>query len=123
MTTLSEGNYAGDVVLFEEDNRYSRDEITVVAGADLKVGSVLGLITASGKYSLSDPAAVDGSETPVAVLLQDADAAAADVQAIALLRHARVRRGGLVFHADIDTEAERDTAVAALADVGIIADA
>lgn len=122
MTTLNEGNYAGDVVLFEEDSRYSRAEITVAAGADLKVGSVLGIVTASGKYVLSDPAAVDGSQTPVAVLLQDADAAAADVQAIALVRHAKINRSALVYHADIDTAGERQTAIDALAAVGIIAD-
>lgn len=123
MTTLSEGNYAGDVVLFEEDSRYSREEITVAAAADLKVGSVLGKITADGKYLLSAPGAVDGSETPVAVLLTDADAAAADAQAIALVRHARVNRSALIFDATIDTAGERQTAVDALAAVGIIADA
>lgn len=122
MTTLSESNYAGDVVLFEEDNSYSREEVTIAAGADLTNGAVLGKITASGKYLLSAPGAIDGSETPVAVLLGDAAAAAADVQAIVLARHARVRRAGLNYDASIDTLGERNTAIAALAAVGIIAD-
>jgi len=41
-------------------------------------GAVLGKITASGKYKLVDSAAVDGSENPVAVLLDAVDATAAD---------------------------------------------
>ena len=123
MATLTEGNYQGDLVMFEEDKDYSREAVTIAAGADLKIGAVLGKITASGKYIHSDPAALDGSQTPVAVLLQDADAASADVtNAVVLVRHARVRRAALNYAAAIDTVGERDTAVAALAAVGIIAD-
>lgn len=123
MTTLTESNYAGDVVLFEEDNRYSREAVTIASGADLTVGAVLGKITASGKYAHNNPAAADGSQTAVAVLLEDADAAAADVTAVVLVRHAKVRRAGLNYHANIDTVGERDTAIGQLAAVGIIADA
>ena len=123
MTTLNEANYPGDVILFEEDNRYSRDVVTIGTAADLKTGAVLGKITATGKYIHSAPAAVDGSQTPVAVLLADADAAAADVTAVVLTRHAKVRRAGLNYEASIDTAGERQTAIDALAAVGIIADA
>jgi hypothetical protein len=37
----------------------------------LKVGAVLGKVTATGKYKLALSAAVDGSQTPVAVLIAD----------------------------------------------------
>ncbi|RKX66485.1 MAG: head decoration protein [Tenericutes bacterium] len=124
MATLTEGNRIGDVVLFEEDQFFSRDEVTIGTAADLTVGAVLGKITATGKYILSAPGAVDGSEDPVAVLLTDADAAAADVpNAVVLSRHSRVARSGLNFHATINDTTKRDTAVAALKAVGIIADA
>ncbi len=56
--------------------------VTVASGADLAKGAVLGRITASGKYKLSASAAVDGSETPDAVLAEAANAASADVQAV-----------------------------------------
>ncbi len=121
MTTLSEGKTPGDFLLFEEQDHYSRDEVTIAASADLEPGAVLGKITASGKYVLSVNTETDGSETPVAVLLTQAAAASADVSAVVLARHSRVRRGGLTFDASITTEGHRDTAVAALADVGIIA--
>ena len=55
--------------------------VTIEAGADLVRGAVLGRITANGKYVLSATAAGDGSETAVAVLAEDAAAAAADVTA------------------------------------------
>lgn len=124
MATLTEGNRIGDVVLFEEDKHYSRDEVTIAAGADLTVGAVLGKITASGKYVLSAPGAADGSQTPVAVLITDAAAAAADVTgAIVLAREAIVMRAGLNYHATINDATKRNTAVAALKAVGILTDA
>jgi len=53
--------------------------VTIAAGANLVRGSVLGKITEGGKYVLSASAAGDGSETPEAILLEDAAAASADV--------------------------------------------
>ena len=55
--------------------------ITLTGSAALKRGSVLGLITASGKYQLAASAASDGSQTPVAILVADADATGGDVTA------------------------------------------
>ena len=55
--------------------------VTIVAGADLTRGAVLGRITASDKYLLSATAAGDGSQTPIAILAEDAAAAGADVVA------------------------------------------
>lgn len=45
----------------------------------LQPGAVLGRITASGKYVLSASAASDGSQTPLCILAEAADATAADV--------------------------------------------
>ena len=57
--------------------------VTIAAGANLARGAVLGRITASGKHILSASAAIDGSQTPNLVLAIDANAAAADVAAVA----------------------------------------
>jgi len=122
MTTKTEGNYAGDVVLFEEDGRYSRKAVIIAAAADLTPGAVLGQITASKKYILSAPGALDGSQTPVAVLVADAAAAAADAVSVALVRHAKVRRAGLNYDATINDATKRQAAVDALAAVGVISD-
>ncbi len=59
------------------------EAITLITGQNLTRGALLGKITASGKYNLSLSAAVDGSETPVAILAKDTDATAADVETVA----------------------------------------
>lgn len=52
----------------------------LLSATTYKRGMVLGIVTASGKYALVDSTAEDGSESPVAVLLDtpDIDASAAD---------------------------------------------
>ena len=56
--------------------------ITIASGSALTKGSVLGRVTASGKFSLSASDANDGSETPDAILAEDVDASAEDKQAV-----------------------------------------
>jgi len=56
-------------------------KITVDTGV-LARGSLLGRITATGKYILSLSAAADGSEVPRAILGEAVDATSADVEAI-----------------------------------------
>lgn len=51
----------------------------VVTGQNLAAYAVVGKITASGKVKEYDPAAVDGSQTPVGILVTAADATSADV--------------------------------------------
>lgn len=50
----------------------------IITGGTYKRGTVLGMVTASGKYKLSVKTATDGSETPVAILVDNVDAATAD---------------------------------------------
>jgi len=53
--------------------------IAVASGQGiLQRGTVLGRVTASGKYIVSLAGAVDGSQTPVAILADIADATSAD---------------------------------------------
>lgn len=62
---------AGDLKLITRD-------VTIISGQNLVRGTVLGKITASGKYNKSLSTANDGSETPVAILADDVDASAGD---------------------------------------------
>jgi hypothetical protein len=56
--------------------------IVVLTGASKFVrGSVLGQITASGKYTLALSASGDGSQNPAAILADDCDPTVADVRA------------------------------------------
>ncbi|MGR5890707.1 head decoration protein [Raoultella planticola] len=50
----------------------------IITGGAYKRGTVLGVITASGKYTLSVKTATDGSENPVAILVDNVDASTVD---------------------------------------------
>ncbi|MDR1288005.1 MAG: head decoration protein [Treponema sp.] len=59
---------------------------TIVSGAGALVrGTVLGQITSGGKLKTVNSANTDGSQTPYAVLAEDADASSSDVQAAVFL--------------------------------------
>lgn len=102
------------------------------AAGTLKVGAVLGKVTATGKYKLVDPAAVDGSQNFAGIYIADgmgssADlvlAAATDAKALVLARGpAIVAKEALSFGAAVDTQAEKDAIYAAMKTAGIHAEA
>ena len=111
-----------DVVKTEGPNRYSRVEAIIVSGSGvLQVGAVLGRVTASGKYKPVTPAASDGSERAVAVLLQRADATSADFgHAVILARHAEVVAQALVYPAGVNAT-QQAAAIEHLKAAGIVA--
>lgn len=123
MTTLTETTHPGGFLVWEAFRDYTREVITIATGGAnpvLQPGTVLGKITASGKYAAHDPAAVDGTETAVAVLWGKVDATAADVDAVVLLRGpAIVNSNDLVF-TGTPTAPEITAAHTALAAVGIL---
>ena len=71
MPVLTQGYQTGEFLVSEAPGERSRDVVTVtVAGAvALPSGTVLGKITASGKYIKYLDGASDGSQTAAAVLL------------------------------------------------------
>ena len=120
MPALQEPINLGDLLKYEAPNLYSRDRVTVAAGQTLPLGTVLGLVTATGKVKQLDPSATDGSQTACGVLLQDCDAYLVDRDdALMLARHGTVAQHALTWPAAI-TVAERDAAVAQLKTVGIL---
>lgn len=56
------------------------DTVTITGGKVYKRGTVLGVVTASGGYQICVKTATDGSEVPSAILVDDVDATAGDVQ-------------------------------------------
>jgi hypothetical protein len=85
-------------------------------------GTVLGQVTANGKYKVSAPAAVDGSQTPVAVLYEDSISltAGVDARAVVMVRGPiQVLKTGLTFDTTINTAPLIATAQAALVTKGI----
>lgn len=110
----------GAYLVSEASDMYrSREQVTISSGADLVAGTVLGKITASGKYAIHDPAAVDGTEAAAAILLADANAASADVRAVVHVRDCVVRGSGLTYITGI-SDANKALAIADLEAKGII---
>lgn len=124
MPVLNEGKHATEGLLSEAEFGRSRDNITVASGSGVIVpGTVLGTITASGKFAPS-PAAetvgIEGAETATAIALYGCDATSEDVDIAAITRAAQWKVGDLTFDASRDLEAEQDAAIVDLAAVGII---
>lgn len=97
-----------------------------------KVGTVLGKITASGKYIVSKQAAADGSQNPVAVVIGDSSglaqdftvAAATDTNVLAITRGAVVLSlGQLLLDASFSTAPQKAAAYASLKAAGILLEA
>jgi hypothetical protein len=110
----------GDLLKYEEESLYSRDQVTVAAGQNLRIGTVLGRVDANGKVKALDPAATDGTQIATAVLLQSVDATTGDkFSGIAVTRQSIVAHHALVWPAAITAE-EKATATAQLEAVGIL---
>ncbi len=122
MPVLTEQPSMGDVLKYEVNPNYTREVITLLIGMPYPVGSVLGRITASGKYKLSTSGGTDGAQTASAVLLYAVDATLADAAGIVVVRGPSiVSRAGLAYDGTVDDGAKITTKIGQLAAVGIIA--
>lgn len=112
MVTLTEKRGPGEFLVSEANGSLSRETVTIDTG-ELLAGTVLGKITASGKYVQVDLAAVDGSEDAVAVLWDDVDASTADQLAAVIHRFAEVHEDRIVYPDGADTN-DKNTIKASL---------
>lgn len=120
MVTKTQTLGTGAFIKSEANGEYSRDQIVIVSGAGaLLAGTVLGKITASGKYKAYDNDNVDGTQTAVAVLLSDVDATSADVNAVAVVRAAELWTDRLQWAATV-AAGEKTAAYTELAAIGIV---
>ena len=124
MTVLTMSPTLGDLLKFELNGSYCRETITLKAGTAYVLGSVLGKITASGKYRLSPAAEVvgdEGADTAIAVLLAAVDATGGDKTGLVVARGPSiVSKAALVFDASVDQPAEKTAKYVQLAAAGIV---
>ena len=124
MPTLTMAPTLGDLLKYELNGNYSRETVTLKAGTNYALGSVLGKITATAKYRLSPAAEVvgdEGAETAVAVLLEAVDATAADKTGLIVARGpAIVSKAALVFDASVDDDTKKAAKHAELSTAGIV---
>ena len=121
MTILTQPPTMGDVLKYEVNPNFTRETITLLAGAAYPVGAVLGRITASGKHKLATSGGSDGAQTAAAVLLYAVDASDADATGIVIARGpAIVSKAALVCDATVDDSAKIATTHGQLTALGII---
>ena len=124
MTTLTNTPTLGDLLKYELNGNFSREVITLKSGTNYALGSVLGKITASGKFRLSPATAVtgdEGAETATAILIEAVDATAADKMGLVVARGpAIVSKAALVFDASVDQTSEKTAKHVQLAAAGIV---
>ncbi|EFL53094.1 conserved hypothetical protein [Solidesulfovibrio fructosivorans JJ]] len=81
---------------------------TIASGAGALVrGTVLGKITASGKYQKAVGTAEDGSQTPDAILAEDTDATSADALSVVYLS-GQFAESALTLDASLTLDGIRD---------------
>ena len=104
-----------------ECDSISLDNITIASGAGLIVdGMVAGIVTATGKWKIHDPAATDGTENAAGIIVDNHNATSAERIAAAVVRHAEVSAANLTWKTGITNE-QKATALALLKTHGIIA--
>lgn len=111
--------------ILSEVGPISRDTVTILSGSGvLDPGTVLGRVTASGKFKPVTAAAEDpatGADVALAVLAYGVDATSADAKAVVVRRLAEVKTSMLVWGVDFDNDAKKQAAIVELAAVNIIA--
>jgi uncharacterized protein YbjT (DUF2867 family) len=92
MTVLNEGKYTAEFLLSEGNGTISRDQIVIAAAAGAMVpGTLIGKITASGKWAAYNNANADGTEVARGVLYAGVPDIAVDQPAVAIVREAEVQ--------------------------------
>ena len=120
MTAITNDLTLGDLLKYEEENLYSRDQVTVVSGQNLKLGTVIGRVSATQKVKALDPSATDGSEVAAGVVLQSIDASSAErTNGLIDSRQAIVADHALIWPSAITSE-EKTAAIAQLEAIGVL---
>lgn len=118
MATLTETIATAEFLSSVANKTLSFEQGTLAAGQNLRAGTVLGRITASGLLTILAPAASDGSQTPVGILFDNVNAGAASPVTF-VARHAEVKAAWTTFPVGITTP-QRTAAIATLAGIGIV---
>ncbi|WP_425384670.1 head decoration protein [Wolbachia endosymbiont (group A) of Sturmia bella] len=118
MSCISEQNNLGDLLKYEASSLYSRDQITVAKGQNLKLGTVVALDKDS-MVKIINPTATDGTQTAIGVITSDVNSKDGDTKAIIITRISLLADHAVVWPANI-TEEQKAAAIKQLEVRGII---
>jgi hypothetical protein len=121
MAVIEEGKNLGDLLNWELDRNYCRETVTVASGQNLKQGTVVGIVAATGlaKIVSIDPEEEDGSDTAVGVVLENVDATSGTKKAVIIARTAIVIADGVIFPAGAN-DAQKKKITGDLKSVGVL---
>lgn len=118
MISITEGNNLGDLLKYEVSNLYSRDQITVAKGQNLKLGEVVAKKTEDGFIRVLNPVGTDGTQTAIGAIVSDVNATE-NSKAVIITRGAILADHAVVWPANI-TEEQKAEAIKQLEARGII---
>ena len=98
-TPLVEGRHTGGFLVSQAFGHRSIDRMTLAHGQVGLVGSLVGVVTATGLAVLVNPAENDGSQNAVGILFDNVDATTGDTPCAVVVRDAEVNGGELAFGA------------------------
>ena len=105
MAVVVEGIHTGEYLVSEVNTNLSRNTGVLITGQNLVAGTLLGIITASGKFTRHAHGAADGSEDVAGILYDNVDATNADTTVVYTKRLAVVRESSLTYSAGSDAAA------------------
>ncbi|WP_447933101.1 head decoration protein [Wolbachia endosymbiont of Dactylopius coccus] len=119
MSCITEQNNLGDILKYEASSLYSREQITVAKGQNIKLGAVVAKKTEDGFIRVLNPTATDGTQTAIGVILNDVNSKDSDIKAVIITRIALLADNAVVWPANI-TEEQKIAAIKQLETRGII---
>jgi hypothetical protein len=100
-TTIARPKLQTQVLKWFDSEQYTMENVTVAPqAAALQLGTVMGVVTASGKWTPINFGASDGSQTAAGILLEGLPVSASDALNVPMIvREAVVQADGLVWPA------------------------
>ena len=118
MNTIEKNNI-GDLLKYEGQNLYSREEILVEKGQKLECGTIVGRVAETELIKQLNPDALDGTNIAIGILLKDVDATQNDTKSVMIVREAIVAKSAVIWPKDIAIEKKKE-AVLDLYNHGIV---
>lgn len=119
MPSITEQSNLGDLLKYEGDNQFSREDIVVNTGQNIAFGTVVGRLNSSGNIVTLNSGGGAGNDIAVGVIGDDVNASTATKKSWMIARHAILAEDAVVWPAGT-TATQMNTATSQLKALGIL---